>query len=233
MSINGNVQDFEIRDNVIHDGNNIGIDVIGYESMAPSQQYDRARNGSITGNTVFNMSTINNPAYAEFSAAGIYVDGGTDVLIERNSSYNNDIGVELASEHDGKFTANVIARNNLIYRNNVAGVSIGGYSADVGGTSGCKIINNTLFENDVERTFGGEFQIMYNAQGNSFRNNIVYANSQMVFVNYYVASNDTPAVIDNNLYYGPGSASSSEWAWLGTNYVGFASSYAHFWCMSD
>lgn len=222
VSVNGNVNGFEVHDNVIHDNNNIGIDVIGYESMAPSEQYDYARNGTVDGNTVFNISTFNNPAYSEYSAAGIYVDGGSNVVVSRNSTYQNDIGIELASEHQDKFTSAVTVRNNLIYRNNVAGVSIGGYSPEVGGTSECQIVNNTLFKNDVERTFGGELQIMYNAQNNLFENNVVYANSQMVFVNYYVASNNNPATINHNLYYGPDPASTSEWAWLGNNYVGFS-----------
>ncbi len=38
---------------LIHDDNNIGIDVIGFEVTSPQVAYDQVRNGVISGNTVY------------------------------------------------------------------------------------------------------------------------------------------------------------------------------------
>ena len=103
LALSGNVQHFQMTDNVIHDNDNIGIDVGGYEKFAPDPAYDRARNGYVAGNTVYNITSLHNPAYqGQQSADGIYVDGGADVVIERNLIHDTDLGVEAASEHNGR-----------------------------------------------------------------------------------------------------------------------------------
>jgi len=84
----------------------------------------------------------------------------------------------MASEHSGRNTANVTARNNLVYFGNSAGVSIGGYASKVGGSDHITIVNNTLYKNDGKNTGSGEFQIQYHATNNVFKNNIVYAGAQ-------------------------------------------------------
>ncbi len=43
-------------------------------------------------------SSINNTSYNEYSADGIYVDGGKEIIIEQNQSYENDLGIEVASK---------------------------------------------------------------------------------------------------------------------------------------
>lgn len=100
IALNGNVTHFVISRNVIHDCNNIGIDVIGFEGTAPTAQLDRARDGLISLNTVYNISAYGNPAYGkQYAADGIYVDGGTNVHILSNRVFQDDYGIELASEH--------------------------------------------------------------------------------------------------------------------------------------
>lgn len=82
MAINGNVDGFRIAQNIVHDNNNIGIDIIGFEGIAPNPSQDQARNGVIEENHVYNSSSFGNPAYGEdYSAAGIYVDGGKAVKL--------------------------------------------------------------------------------------------------------------------------------------------------------
>ena len=63
MSINGNVQYWTVSNNLIHDNNNIGIDAIGFEGTSPNSATDQARDGSIVGNTVYNITSYGNPAY--------------------------------------------------------------------------------------------------------------------------------------------------------------------------
>ena len=127
LVVNGNVTNFRITRNVVHGNNNIGIDVIGFERTAPDPAVDQARDGIVSGNLVYNITSRGNPAYRDDeSSDGIYVDGGTRILIEQNVIHNVDFGIELASEHKDRATSYITARNNLIYHCHTAGVSIGG-----------------------------------------------------------------------------------------------------------
>jgi hypothetical protein len=115
LVVNGNVTNFHITRNVVHDNNNIGIDVIGFERTAPDPAVDQARDGVVSENLVYNITSRGNPAYGDDqSSDGIYVDGGTRVLIERNVIHDVDFGIELASEHKDRATSYITARNNLI-----------------------------------------------------------------------------------------------------------------------
>jgi Pel9A-like, right handed beta helix region len=83
LVVNGNVKDFLIEGNRVHDTNNIAIDVIGFEGTASDPTVDQPRDGVVRGNAVWNVDSYGNPAYGrDRSADGIYVDGGRDVLIE-------------------------------------------------------------------------------------------------------------------------------------------------------
>jgi hypothetical protein len=176
LVVNGNVTNFRITHNIVHDNNNIGIDVIGFERTAPDPAVDQARDGVVSQNLVYNITSRGNPAYRnDESSDGIYVDGGTRILIERNTIHDVDFGVELASEHKDRATSYITARNNLIYQCHTAGVSIGGYAPDRGRTEHSTLINNTLYENDTSSTGSGEFQMQWNMAKNVFANNIVYA----------------------------------------------------------
>ena len=223
LTLNGNVENFTVTGNLIHDNNNIGIDVIGFEGTSPQAAYDRARNGTISGNTVYNITSFGNPDYGNvYAADGIYVDGGTNVLIERNTIHDTDLNVELASEHKGKVTSYITLRNNLIYHGNSNGISIGGYDSKRGGTDHCTIVSNTLYANDVQQTGSGEFQVQYYATNNVFKDNIVYANAdQDLFFNNYTTSEANPVDVDYNLYYST-DAADAQWIWNGKTYTGFS-----------
>jgi hypothetical protein len=223
VNVDGNVDGFTITSNIIHDNDNIGIDAIGFEGVSPDPTYDYARNGLIGENTVYNISAINNPGEGnQYDADGIYVDGGADIIIERNNVSTSDLNIEVASEHSGHYAINVTVRNNLVYFANSVGISIGGYSSGVGGTQNCTIVNNSLFEDDTKNTGSGEFQVQYYATNNVFENNIVYATSQGLFVNNYTNSEASPVAIDYNIYYSSVSMSSADFLWDGQNENGFA-----------
>lgn len=224
LSVDGNVENFVISNNLIYDDNNIGIDAIGFEKVSPDPKTDQARDGEIRGNTVYNITSYGNPDYGkQYAADGIYVDGGTRIVIEQNLVHNVDLGIELASEHHNHVTSYVIARNNLIYLDNSNGISIGGYANRVGGTDHCTVVNNTLFQNGTKgvNNNSGEFQIQYHATNNTYENNVVYANNQALFLNNYTSQPLHPAVIDYNLYYSKTGASNGNWTWEGKNYSGY------------
>jgi hypothetical protein len=214
LVVNGNVTNFRITHNVVHDNNNIGIDIIGFERTAPDPAVDQARDGLVSGNVVYNITSRGNPAYGDDqSSDGIYVDGGTRVLIEENVIHDVDFGIELASEHQNRATSYITARNNLIFHCNTAGVSIGGYDPKRGRTDHCTVVNNTLYQNDTAGTGSGEFQMQWNMADDIFENNIVYAGPHcLVTVNKsQVDSNHPPAIIDHNLYYCDSGSKASVW----------------------
>jgi parallel beta-helix repeat protein len=221
LAVNGNVDGFRITNNLLHDNNNIGIDAIGFEGTSPDPATDQARNGVIAKNIVYNINSYLNPAYGtDRSAAGIYVDGGINITIERNIVHHCNIGIELASEHAGRATSFITVRNNFVYLNEVVGISMGGYDALRGSTENCAVVNNTLFRNDRLRWGNGELQLQYDTGNNVIANNIFYANSQ----NYLITNpftNNTGNVIDYNIYFAPGGPAGSSWQWKKTWHKGF------------
>ena len=224
LVVNGNVTNFRITHNVVHDNNNIGIDVIGFERTAPDPAVDQARDGVVSRNLVYNITSRGNPAYRnDESSDGIYVDGGTRILIEQNVIHDVDFGIELASEHKDRATSYVIARNNLVYHGHTAGVSIGGYAPERGRTDHCTVINNTLYDNDTSATGSGEFQMQWNMADNIFANNIVYAGSRclMTLIKSEVKSDQPPVNIDHNFYYCAYGSKASTWKEIDATVTGF------------
>jgi len=225
LSVDGNVDHFSIANNLVHDDDNIGIDGIGFEGVSPDPKYDQARNGEIRGNTIYNITSYGNPDYGkQYAADGIYVDGGTQIVIEQNLVHNVDLGVEVASEHPNHVASYVTVRNNVIYFDTSNGISIGGSDAMMnGGTEHCAIVNNTLYKNGTKgiNNNSGEFQIQHHATNNIFENNILYANTEAQFLNSYASTPPHPAVVDYNLYYSTIGASNGNWTWVGKNYTGY------------
>lgn len=220
LVLDGNVQNWSITNNVVHDTNNIGIDAIGFEGVSSSTSTDLARDGTISGNTVYNITSYGNPAYGNsYGADGIYCDGCTRVTIERNVVHNTDFGVEVASEHANKLSSYVTVRSNLIYANNLSGLTIGGYDSSRGGTDHCNFVNNSFYNNDTQNSGSGEFQIQYFSTNNIFKNNIVYAGAQDQFVTGIASSSNVDA--DYNVYFSTGGAPASAWYWKGASVTGF------------
>ena len=180
MVLNGNVDGFAVRNCRIHDNNNIGIDFIGHEGTCADSALDQTRNGICEGNLVYNINTTGNPAYRsdgsyDRSAGGIYVDGGRQIVIDRNVVHDCDIGIEVASEHNGKFTSQVTVRNNFIYRCYTGGIFCGGYDSARGNAQYCYFIGNTLYHNDTGRNYNGEIHLQWHIMDSEFENNLLVA----------------------------------------------------------
>jgi hypothetical protein len=223
FSLDGNVNGFEISGNLVHDNNNIGIGFIGYESVCSDASQDYARNGVCRSNFVWNISDASNPAYPanDFSADGIYSDGGSNVVIELNQIHNCDLGVELASEHKNHAAIACVCRDNLIWSNNTTGISFGGYSTSVGRALNCVITHNTLYHNDTRLSGTGEIELQFAAISNTFTHNILVANSQNLLIGNQFTSNSAN-VVDWNVYYAPGGANGSSWEWKKISYSSFS-----------
>lgn len=217
ITFDGNISGFAVTGNLVHDNNNIGIDATGFYPVGPSG-HDQAHNGLISGNTVYNISSLHNPSYSDYAADGIYCDGCTEVVIERNLVFNCDLNIEAASENRGRVSSYVTIRDNVVYGGNLTGISIGGYANGVGGSDHITVANNTLFDNNTAGSFG-DFQIQYHATNNVFENNIVYAGAQGVMLWGSVNSTPSPVTADYNIYY---TAASPEWMYQGVKETSFA-----------
>jgi parallel beta-helix repeat protein len=221
LVLNGNVEKFVVSNNIVHDNDNIGIDLIGYEETAPDPAVDRARDGVVVGNLVYNINSFGNPAYGEErSSDGIYVDGGTNIVIERNIVHDGNIGIELASEHAGKNTSYITVRNNFVYNNTQVGIAFGGYDNERGSTENCVIVNNTLYNNVTLGDWGAELYIQFDTRNNIVRNNIIYANEARLFLESW-SDVMTDNVADHNLYFAAGDGSDGTWIWKGVTYTTF------------
>ncbi len=222
LVLNGNVEKFTVSNNKVHDNENIGIDFIGFEGENPDPAVDRARDGTAFGNLVYNINSYGNPAYGnERSADGIYVDGGTNIIIERNIVHDANLGIELASEHSGKNTSYITLRSNFIYNNTQAGIAFGGYDTKRGSTEHCVIVNNTLYNNYTQGDWGAELYIQFDTRNNVVKNNIVYANAYKRYMEAWSAVM-TGNVIDRNLYFTAGGSEAGTWVWKGTTYTSFS-----------
>lgn len=219
-TFNGNVQNFVVSNNTIYDNDNIGTDAIGFEGVGPTG-FDQAKNGEFSGNLIYNNSAKANPGEGnQYDQDGFYCDGCTDVTVERNTFYGNDLNIEAASEIAGEVASNVIVRNNLSYAANSCGVSVGGYArSKTGGSTNITIVNNSLYDNDTQNTGSGEFQVQYRATGIIFENNIVYAGAQGLFIHDFTTTSSVTA--DYNDYYT--TSSTKTFIWNNTTYTSFAS----------
>ncbi len=199
LSINGNIDGFEVKNNHIYNNTNIPIVAIGHEGECSDPTLDQARNGLIKNNNIHD----NPSAYA--AAGGIYIDGGKSITIENNTSYNNDYGIEVGCENNGNApndpsASNITVRNNLIYNNKVSGIALGGYNYPTSGkVETTTITNNTLFNNDTDNSYNGELLISY-VENSIIENNIIYANNtDKVLI---ISGNANPTLsLNYNLFY--------------------------------
>lgn len=217
LAVNGNVDGFEVSNNLVHDITNIGIDLIGHEGTASGD--DQARNGLVKGNVVYNCKS----PYA--TAGGIYVDGGKDIVIENNIVYQNQWGIEVGCENIGKTTSGIKVRNNLIYGNDDAGLAIGGFDfpSGSGKVENCLFTNNTCYNNDVNSgdTGGvtGEINISY-TENCILENNIFYATNTADLILYVDNVNSVNLGLEYNQYYMTGGV---EFEYEGAIYTSLAS----------
>ena len=214
LTLNGNVTDFQVTNNIVRDVNNIGIDFIGGETDIQPDPSKVARNGVCRGNQVYRANEQGG-GYA----GGIYVDGGRDIVIENNIVSECDLGIEIGAENSGTDATNITVRNNLLYANQRACIVFGGFQASVGRTRDSRFSNNTCYKNDTLGEGVGELWIQY-AQDNVVENNIFYSTSQNVLV--YSESGNTNNQLDYNLWYAEAGPDAALFVWKNTEYQGFA-----------
>ncbi len=217
LVLNGNVTDWQVTNNYVHDVNNIAIDFIGGETDIQPNPALVARNGTASDNLVARCGS-------GFSG-GLYCDGCTDVVIENNTVTECDLGIEVAAENAGNVTTGVTVRNNVLYANRVVGIIFGGFSAGVGRANANVFRGNTLYKNATDASDGaGEIWVQF-GDDNVIEHNIVYARSvadggvpNTMVASYNASSGNT---FNYNLYFTEDGAGSAEFGLDNSFYTGF------------
>ncbi len=200
ITVQGNVDGFEVMGNTIHDGTNIGIDIAGfYNNTCTDPALNQARNGLVSGNLVYNL-------YCPYATcAGIYVDGGRDTVIENNIVHDSMCGIEVGCENAFDYShptypsvvSGIVVRNNLIYNNSKTGLGNGGYD----GTNTGKVINTQIYNNTF---YKNNFEIILDYCDNVSitRNIIVNPGSGYYYIYNGLTGMATNIMADDNVYYG-------------------------------
>jgi hypothetical protein len=248
--VNGNVNGWTIARNRIHDNNNIGIDAIGFEpTLSGKYRYttlNRARNGLIAHNVVARIVSAGNPAYWEGStngvdewcncADGVYIDGGTHIVVRRNRVIDSDIGIEVAAENPRGSADHVLVSHNHITGSLFTGITTGGYcngADDCGGVRTGTSFDNTFEYNSLRgnnRLDDGspELLVQYYASHDTFTHNtIVATNSGHVVYGTVPGGSENGNRSDHNSFRAVGAdRESAEFGWSGDIYTGF-DAYRH------
>lgn len=213
LVLNGNVTDFVVSNNTIHDNDNIGIDFVGFEQTGPSGS-DQARNGVCTHNVVYAITSDGNPAYGgSLAADGIYVDGARDIVIDGNEVHDCDIGIEVGDEHAGTSASNVTVRNNFVSGSYQANILMGGYDPSVGSVENVVVVNNTTYQGGENGS--GEIELQFQTNGATIENNICYGragNDYLIDDDAGAGDSNVDVSVDDNLYFGASTSSPGSFA---------------------
>ncbi|MEZ4984163.1 MAG: right-handed parallel beta-helix repeat-containing protein [Saprospiraceae bacterium] len=194
LTVNGNVDGFEVVNNMVNDITNIGIDLAGGYGTSSNPSNDMARNGRVAENIVFNC--VSNYAVS----AGIYADGSHNIIIENNTVWGCGRGFQIGCEQVGKTAAGILLRNNVAFANEEAGMGIGGYNYPVTGKVINSIVrNNTFYGNVTTNNGDGELLVEY-TENCLITQNIFHAtNTQAKLL--VTRLNSTGLILDYNLYF--------------------------------
>jgi len=209
LVVNGNIDGFVINSNVVWNNDNIGIDIIGFEGKAGDDPaVDCARNGKVFDNIVFGSSTTGNKAYwsenhnvqgevwtgrgegpfggkYDRCCGGIYVDGGWHIEIYHNFVFDNDLGIEVATEHEPPLvTKDVHVHDNIIASSTGwAGLIFGGYADHLGYTEQCTFTNNILYNNETSIA-------VQKSRHNIIKNNVIVGGWEAIDFNGEMQANN-------------------------------------------
>lgn len=243
--VNGNVDGWTIARNLIHDNDNIGIDAIGFEStLQGADRYtwrNRARNGLIVDNVVARIRSRGNPAYWEGTvggvaqwcncADGIYIDGGTHIVVAGNRVAGNDIGIEVAAENGRGSADHVIVASNRVTGSLYTGIATGGYCngrADCGGVlTGTShdntFANNWLRGNNQLDDGSPEILVQYFTSNDTFTGNTVTATNTARTVYGTVPGGSSIGNVsnDNNFRFAGPTGAAPQFGWSGIVYSSY------------
>ncbi len=213
IGITGNVDGFLVNNNIVTNTGNIGINASGHWGISSNPNTDYPRNGVISENRV---SYCKSPIEG---GAGIYLDGSSNILVEKNILHNNLYGITVGCEVINNSASNNIIRNNVCYHNEGFGIGLAGWSPQGRVIKDCQIINNTTYGNATatDKKYLGEIAII-SSSNTIVKNNIFYStnsNSNILYVNDKA---DNLKLSFNNYYC---STLNFNFFWKGVSYQSF------------
>lgn len=214
LTLNGNVTGFRLLNNTVRDVNNIGICMIGGEAWLNGDPTKVTRNGVCRGNRVSRIRSN----YGDGYAAGIYVDGGSNIVVEDNVVTGCNLGIEVGAENKGTVTRNITVRNNRIWLNQKAGIVFGGYDAKTGRVQDCIFESNICYHNDTHEDRNGELWIQW-ASNNTVKRNIFWAGSEGMLMQSVAGAKDN--ILDENIWFTEAGPDEANFTWMDHEITGF------------
>lgn len=193
IAVTGNCEYIDIIGNTIENITNIGIDIQGNYGVCSNPALDFARYVLVSQNRTSGcISSVH-------QSAGLYVDGASNVIIERNISHDNTLGIEVGAENpvsnDSYYPTNNLVINNLVYNNTATGIRTGGFAEDTGKNFNTKIYNNTVIHPSTAEDVALCIQI---GDGYDITNNIIV---DLGTWNYLVGSSDFDSSLVKNVQF--------------------------------
>jgi parallel beta-helix repeat protein len=199
----------------VRDVNNIGICMIGGEKWVSGDPTKVARNGLCKGNTVARIRA----SYGDGYAAGIYVDGGSDIVVEDNDVTGCNLGIEVGAENKGTVTRRITVRRNRVWHNQKAGIVFGGYEAKTGRVQECVFEKNVCYHNDTHRDHNGELWIQW-ASNNIVKGNVFWARGEAMLLQ--TAAGASGNVLDENTWFTEAGPEEANFMWRERDITGYA-----------
>jgi len=94
------------------------------------------------------------------------VDCGKELIIEQNQSYENYLGIEVASAHAGKGASQITVRDNTVSNNKMSGIAIDGYDSQQEYAENNTITNIIIYKNDTKNQESGQIELNYDKRNN-------------------------------------------------------------------
>jgi hypothetical protein len=214
LTLNGNIDGFQILNNVVRDVNNIGICMIGGEDWINTDRTKVTRNGLCKGNKVSRIRA----SYGDGYAAGIYVDGGSDIIVEENDVTECNLGIEVGAENKGTIARRIVVRNNRVWKNQKTGIVFGGYEEKAGRVEDCLIEGNFCYHNDTHDDRNGELWIQW-ASHNVVKANVFWAGEEALLLQCIAEAKGN--TLNDNVWYTEAGADEANFTWLGHELTGF------------
>lgn len=194
LAVNGNVENFVVENNSVYNNTNIGIVIAGHYAWtgAPAN-VNYARNGTVRNNLTYGC--VSQVAIS----AGIYIDGASDIVVEKNKSYDNGVGFSVGCENANATVTGILLRNNWSYKNREVGLQFGAIGAG-SVVSNCLVSNNSFYANYTIGCFGAEIAMSDNDNNEIVQNILVPRTDSCVAIGIwgYTATN---LALDYNLFW--------------------------------
>lgn len=227
LVLSGNTVDFKVTHNTIRNVSNIGIDIAGhYGDYHGNADTNQARHGVIEDNTVINCKSD----YGNGDASGIYIDGGRNVNVRNNIVTNCDYGITIGCEAPGKTASEIDVISNIVYKNQKSGISVGGYSIEVGSVTDCRIASNKTYKNNLSGTsYQSEINIKVckgvDISGNTFygaqTDKPDFSTDKLFYPVLYNVLPSKNVTFSKNVYFTKAGINNTYFRWNDTEYIGF------------